>query len=224
MIKKKLYFLILFFITGLIFSQIEFTPLAGPNVHFTLFDFFAPIAAGFLGSTLGIVSVLAVSITNLISNGSYELGSIIRLFPILFAVYYFGLPVKKRTGSLILIVPISAMFIFWAHPAGREAWYFALYWLVPVIAYFKRDVLYLRALGATFTAHAVGGAAWVWAFNLPATVWQGLVPIVAYERTLFAAGIAASYFVFSYILRYLTKKNILPSGLRFEKTNLIFSK
>ena len=224
MFKKKLLFLILFFITGLILSQIEFTPLAGPNVHFTLFDFFAPIAGGFLGATLGIVSVLAVSLTNLISTGSYELGSIIRLFPILFAVYYFGLPVNKRSGKLFLIVPLLAIVNFWSHPQGREAWYFALYWLVPVVSYFKRDILYLRALGATFTAHAVGSAAWIWAFNLPSSVWQGLVPIVAYERTLFAGGITISYLVFSYILKYLTAKKILPSGLRFEKTGLIISR
>ena len=69
----------------------------------------------------------------------------------------------------------------------------------------------MRSLGATFTAHSVGGAAWIWAFNLPATVWQGLIPIVIQERLLFALGIAASYLVMKYVLSFLIAKKLLPS-------------
>ncbi len=86
-------------------------------------------------------------------------------------------------------------------------------WLIPLAAYFKRDWLYLRALGATFTAHAVGGAAWVWAFNLPASVWQGLIPVVAAERLLFAVGISAAYLVFAKALKYLTATRFISAQL-----------
>ena len=69
----------------------------------------------------------------------------------------------------------------------------------------------MKALGATFTAHAVGGAAWIWAFNLPAGIWQGLIPVVITERLVFAAGIATAYLVMKFALSYLVDKKILPS-------------
>ena len=105
------------------------------------------------------------------------------------------------------------MVSFWAHPVGRIVWFYPLMWLIPIAAYFKRDWLYLRALGATFTAHAVGGAAWIWAFNLPASVWQSLIPVVAMERLLFAGGISAAYLVFAKVLKFLTAKRLIPSNV-----------
>lgn len=214
--QKKLLFVLLFAVVGFILLQIRVPNLAGTNVTFTLFDFFGPIAGAFLGGVLGIVSVFVVTFTNFLLKGVIEIGPIIRLFPTLFAVYYFSLPAKKRNSRKILAVPLLAMLIFWAHPEGRAAWYFALFWLIPVIAFFKRDNIYLRSLGSTFTAHAIGGAAWAWTFNLPATVWKGLIPVVAMERFLFAGGIAVSYVVMTTVLAYLTEKKILPAGLRFE--------
>ena len=196
--SKKLYFWLVFTVAGLIFSQIKFTQLAGANISFTLFDFFAPVAGAFLGGLFGITSVLAVSLVNFLTNGSYAVPALIRLYPTLFAVWYFSLPPKQKTNKLVLLFPLLSMVSFWAHPVGREVWYYPLMWLIPLAAYFKRDWLYLRALGATFTAHAVGGAAWIWAFNLPASVWQGLIPVVAMERLVFAGGISLAYLIFSY--------------------------
>ena len=46
--------------------------------------------------------------------------------------------------------------------------------------------------GATFTAHAVGSVAFLYAFNIPAATWMALIPVVAFERGLFALGIAGS--------------------------------
>lgn len=220
---KRFYFIVLFAVLGFGLSQVKFSQLAGANVSFTLFDFFAPISGAFLGLSLGIISVFAVSLTNLLINGNYELGPIIRLFPTLFAVYYFSLPQKKKDKTM-LAIPFVAMVAFLLHPEGRAAWYYALFWLIPIFVYFRRSILYLRSLGATFTAHAVGGAVWIWAFNLPASVWQGLIPVVAYERLMFAAGITVSYVVVSWVLKYLILRHIIPAGLRFEKTTLIFSK
>ncbi|OGE41589.1 hypothetical protein A3A45_03280 [Candidatus Daviesbacteria bacterium RIFCSPLOWO2_01_FULL_36_8] len=97
-----------------------------------------------------------------------------------------------------------------AHPIGREVPQYTLFWLIPFIAYRYRSNLYMRSLGATFTAHSVGGLMWIWAFNLPASVWQGLIPVVASERLLFAAGIAVSFVLVSKALSYLQSKKILP--------------
>lgn len=211
--KKKLFFLALFTIVGFIALQIPFNKVVGSNVSFTLFDFFAPIAGGFLGPAFGIASVFAVEIINLfIKQTPLTTGSVIRLFPTLFAVLYFALASRKKfQGKWLLIVPIICILAFIVHPIGRQVPYYALmFWSIPVIAYFKRDNLFVKSLGATFTAHAVGGALWIWAFNLPAEVWRNLIPIVITERLLFATGIAVSYIIVKHTLSYLASKKVLP--------------
>lgn len=215
--QKKLFFLVLFSLLGIACLQIPFNKLAGSNVSFTLFDFFAPIAGAFLGPIYGIVSVFSVMVTNnLIKETPWTQGAIIRLFPTLFAVYYFAVITKKTTRPWILAVPIIAILTFLAHPNGRQVPYYTLFWLIPLIAYRFRNNLYMRSLGATFTAHSVGGAAWIWTFNLPSSVWNSLIPVVISERLLFAAGIAVSYLVIKYTLDYLAQKKILPRLERYD--------
>jgi len=208
--NKKLVFFILFTLLGYVFLQVPFNKLAGSNVSFTLFDFFAPIAGAFLGPVYGIVSVFTVMVTNnLIKDVSWTTGTIIRLFPTLFAVYYFA-TISKKEGRWILVVPVLAILIFLAHPNGRQVPQYTLFWIIPLIAYRFRNNLWMKSLGATFTAHSVGGAAWIWAFNLPASVWQGLIPVVISERLLFATGIAVSFIVMKHTLAFLISKGVLP--------------
>ena len=210
-LQKKLFFLSLFTILGFISLQLPFNKLAGSNVSFTLFDFFAPIAGAFLGPIYGIISVFSVMIANnLIKDVPWTTGTIIRLFPTLFAVYYFATIQKKGENRLILAVPVLAIFAFLAHPIGRQVPYYTFFWFIPLIAYRFRNNLYMKSLGATFTAHAVGGATWIWAFNLKASVWQGLIPVVISERLLFAAGIAVSFVVIKKVLTVLASKHVLP--------------
>lgn len=211
--RKKLFFLALFSIIGFISLQIPFNKIVGSNVSFTLFDFFGPMAGGFLGPVLGVISVLAVELVNLfIRHTPLTAGSVIRLFPTLFAVLYFAIIAdKKHHGKWMLAIPILCILAFVAHPIGRQVFYYALmFWSIPVIAYFKKDNLFIKSLGATFTAHAVGGAAWIWVFNLPLEVWRSLIPVVIAERLLFATGIAVSYLSVKYTLSYLISKKILP--------------
>jgi len=63
--QKKLFFLTLFSVVGFISLQIPFNKVVGSNVSFTLFDFFAPIAGGFLGPVFGIGSVFTVEVINM---------------------------------------------------------------------------------------------------------------------------------------------------------------
>lgn len=210
--NKVLVFFVLFSILGFASLQVPFNKLAGSNVSFTLFDFFAPIAGAFLGPLYGIISVFGVMVTNnLIKDVPWTTGTIIRLFPTLFAVYYFAVISKKGSGRWILAVPILAILAFLAHPNGRQVPYYPLmFWLIPLVAYRFKNNLYMRTLGATFTAHAVGGASWIWTFNLPASVWNSLIPVVIAERLLFATGIAVTYILVKYTLQYLASKKILP--------------
>lgn len=202
--KNHILFILLFTFVGLISLQIPFTRLMGSNVKFTLFDFLAPTAGVFIGTLPGIISVFLMQILNYLIHGSkFDIGGIVRLFPTLFAVIYFS---KKR--SLNWIIPLLAIVAFNLNPIGRSAWQYSLFWLIPVAAHFYRKNLFARSLGATFTAHAVGGSLWVWVFGLSKVVWMALIPQVIVERIAMACGITIFYFIFSKVLHYAAKTKL----------------
>lgn len=217
--KKNLLFIAIFAIVGFIALQIPVAQLEGSRVKFTVYDAFAPLAGSFIGSIPGVIAVFLMQFFNFLVHGAQieDVGTIIRFFPMLFAVLYFA-----KKGKFNFIIPIIAIATFLAHPIGREVWYFTLFWTIPVISYFLRDrFLFARALGSTFTAHAVGGALWIWAFALPASVWNGLIPIVAIERLLFALGISGSFVVVSNLLCLLEKKRLLRLGFHIDQKYLV---
>jgi len=216
---RVLLFTAIFAVAGFAALQIPVTQLAGSGAKFTAFDAFAPLSGAFVGSIPGVAAVLFMQAANFLVHGAQvqDIGTIIRFFPMLFAVLYFA-----KKGKLNLLVPLLAMAAFIAHPIGREVWYFSLFWTIPIAAYFLRDrFLLARALGATFTAHAVGGAAWIWAFSLPGAVWNSLIPVVIVERLLFALGIAASYVVITNVLYALERKKILKLGFSLDHKYLL---
>lgn len=192
---KKIAFVLLFLVMALVAMRINFSPLVGKeNQFFTLFQFFGPIAGSFLGPFVGILTVLGAEVVDFFIVGKeIALINIIRLTPMLFAAYYFG----SKTKKFATLIPIVAIAVWMLHPIGRQVWYFSLYWTIPLIIRLLPQKyaqnLGLKSLGATFTAHAVGGAAWIWTVPMTAEQWIGLIPVVAYERVLFALGIAFSY-------------------------------
>ena len=223
--NKKLLFILLFILVGSIALQIPFTQVVGSKANFTLFDFFAPIAGGFLGSGIGIISVFIIMFINLLIHGFglVDKGVVIRLFPILFGVWFFAVCVKSsKSSKWILTVPILSIIIFNLHPIGRTVWFYSLYWFIPLIVWpFRNNFLLARSLGATFTIHAVGGAIWIWAFNLPAVVWISLIPIVALERIIFALGISASYILFNNLLALISKYKLLKADFSLDKRYIL---
>ena len=216
--KRNILAILIFAGLGLLALQVPFTQLVGSKVKFTLFDFFGPIAGGLIGTIPGIVAVFLMQGLNFFLHGAQvvDAGTIIRFFPILFAAWYFG-----RKSIFNLIIPAVAILAFWTHPIGREAWFFALYWLIPIACYFARERwLLARALGATFTAHAVGGALWIHTFGTSKDIWLSLIPVVAMERGLFALGIAATYLVLNNALNFLQERKIL----KLEKLEFLIDK
>jgi hypothetical protein len=69
--------------------------------------------------------------------------------------------------------------------------------------------LLARTLGATFTAHAVGGALWITFMHLPKAAWIGLIPVVAIERISFALGMALFYILVNNLIGVLMKAKII---------------
>jgi len=216
--KKNVLFIIIFVILGFIALQIPVAQLEGSKVKFTIYDTFAPVAGSFIGSIPGVIAVFLMQFFNFLVHGAQieDAGTIIRFFPMLFAVLYFS---RKR--NINLIIPALAIVAFIAHPIGRTVWYFPLFWLIPIAAHFFRDrFLIARALGATFTAHAVGGALWIWVFALPAPVWDSLIMVVIAERLLFALGICGSFILVNNLLGFLEKRHLLNLGFYIDQKYL----
>ncbi|OGF20392.1 hypothetical protein A2Y83_02750 [Candidatus Falkowbacteria bacterium RBG_13_39_14] len=209
--KKNLLFIVIFVIFGFIALQIPVTQVVGSKAKFTFYDAFAPVAGSFIGSIPGAIAVFLLQFLNFLFRGArvQDAGTIIRFFPMLFALLYFG-NIKKE--KLLILIPICAMIGFIAHPIGRTVWYFSLFWIIPILALYFRDILFVRALGAAFTAHAVGSALWIWFFPLPAQIWNSLIPVVIAERLLIAFGICGSFIFVNNFLGFLEKKHILKLG------------
>ncbi len=202
--SEKFFFFTLLIAVGFAAMQVPFSKLLGAeHIRFSLFDFYGPIAGAFIGSIGGVISVFVMQLVNWGFHGfAMDMGTVIRLFPVLFSVLYFA-----KRSKLTLLIPGVCMLAFWAHPEGRAAWYYALYWTIPFLAYpLYNKFVFARALGATFTQHAVGGALWIWAFNMKSTLWIGLIPIVWKERMLMALGITLTYIACNYLVRVITTK------------------
>lgn len=219
--KKKILFVIIFVVSGLAISQIPISPIVGSKQSFTPFEFLGPTSGMFLGIWPAAISVFFVKLFNIVINHQpFDLTTIIRLFPMMLAAIYFGVAKSKR---IILIIPLLCMTLFMVHPEGGKVWYFSLYWLIPIICFFKKDRLILNALGSTFTAHAVGSTAFLYAFNLPAMVWIGLMPIVLIERMLFGIGIWAAYLAVNTALDKLIVKRKISILVPLVNPKYIFS-
>lgn len=196
---RTLAFVLIFGTAALLSMRINFSQALGaPNQYFTFFQFLGPVAGGFLGAGFGAIAVLGAQVANLALFGtSIALLDILRLFTMVGAAIYFGMVAKNKLPAAIGII---AFVLFVMHPVGSQAWVYALYWLIPLGAAFLGSNLIARSLGATFTAHAIGGI--IWLYTLPTTpqFWLALIPIVAFERLLFAGGIAASYVALNSVL------------------------
>ena len=203
--KKRIIFVALFLVLVLIGKNINFSPIIGAeNQFFTLYQFFGPTAGAFLGPVFGGIAVFFAQIADfLILGKEFTLISALRMLPMILAVIYFANKKKYWTA----IIPALCMILYIAHPVGRASWLYSMYWLIPILgSLFPRKFLLLKSLGATFTAHAVGSVLWLYTVPMEAGQWLALIPTVAYERIIFACGIAVSYVFINTVLDYVVEK------------------
>ena len=209
---KGLLFLLLFTGIAVVASNVNFSQVLGgaPNQSFTFFQFMGPIAGGFLGAGAGVLSVMLAQLVSFFWLGQkVELLNVLRLAPMLFAAFYFA---KYSKGKLAqALVPLACMALFIINPIGAQAWYYSLYWLVPAIVLLLPENLFLRSLGSTMTAHAIGGIIWLYFVPTTPAFWVALIPVVAFERLMFAGGISVSYIAFNTALSRV--EAVAKSGL-----------
>jgi len=201
--SRKAAFLIIFAALSLVAMRVNFSPLLGTeNKSFTFFQFLAPICGGIFDPLFGaFAALLAQGLNFVIFGGPTDLFSLLRFFPAMFAAWYFG--TKKKD---IMLVPLACMALFWLHPVGAQVPWYALFWVIPIAAKFAGDNLFIRSLGTTFTAHAVGSVAFLYTIPSEPALWIALIPVVFVERFVFASGIAASFIVVSTALEMLSAK------------------
>ncbi len=217
---KKIIFLILFVGLGLLALCLPFTNIIGGSTYnFTGFDFFAPASGLFIGSFWGALAVTMVKIIDWLikGSGSLDFFTIVRFVTLAAAAFYFG----SRRKSVALIA-LACLVAFWLHPVGRQAWVYALYWLIPIAATFKKDSLALNSLGATFTAHALGSIGFLYTFPTTPELWFSLIPIVFMERTLMAGGLWVAYPVLNSIVNKIAL--VIPSLRKLVNPKYIISK
>jgi len=221
--RKGIIFLLIFSALVFVGDRINFARLVGAeNQFFTLFQFFGPVAGAFLGPVVGVLSVLIAEVSSyLVLDKAFTFINILRLLPMLFAAWYFG----TRRDRLSLFVPIAAIILFISHPVGRQVWYFSLFWTIPIIVKLLpkkySEKAFLRSLGSTFTAHAVGGAFWNYIVPMTPAAWIALIPIVIFERLVFASGITVSYIGINTLLDRLDNK--LKAGyLNISRNYVLF--
>jgi hypothetical protein len=198
--KRKILFLIIFTILGLLTFQVSIDRIVGSGQNFTLFEFIAPVGGMFLGPILGALSAFVVYVLNIIIfHKALDFLTITLVLPPMLAAAYFGL--KNKATAIIFPVCIA---LFVLNPIGRQAWIYSLIWLIPFIATFFKKRLIFNSLGATFTAHAVGSVFFLYAFGLTPAIWMALIQVVLIERGVFTLGIWTSCLGLNTVLDKLT--------------------
>jgi hypothetical protein len=131
---------------------------------------------------------------------------------------------KNRESSIIYWAWNNKIPIFVPGPTdgavGSQVWYYSLYWLIPMVLYFAPKNLFLRSLGSTFTAHAIGSVLFLYSIPTAPALWIMLLPIVAIERLVFAAGISASFVAFNSVLdAYFADQKFIAIDKRYSLAN-----
>jgi hypothetical protein len=128
------------------------------------------------------------------------------LSPLSFHIPTFFSGAYWASNSFIVrfFVPAFCIILFLIHPVGSQAWFYTLYWLIPLVIYMMpRKMVFFDALASTFIAHAVGSVIWLYWLPLKPELFWALMPIVILERILFASGMTLTYCLIENAKRWL---------------------
>ena len=129
-------------------------------------------------------------------------------------------PEKYLKYAVTAVIAVMGLIMFSLNPALLTI--LPLVGFVFILAFaFKFSGLSSKSLGATFTTHAVGGAIWNYIAPMTAKAWIILIPIVVFERLLFASGIVVSFVVLSTLLDKLDTKT-KSEYLNIDKRYILF--
>ena len=208
-------FLMLLFISKLI----KFGPILGVLKGNLLASQVVMPLAGILTSGIGLISIFVLSAINSFSFNFtlYSLSTVYHI-PSFFASLSLFSHGNKTLNlffrSINFVVPASCAILFVINPIGSQIPAYVLYWLIPVfITASGIENMFLKALSATFIAHAVGTVIFVYSVPSDVSLWANLAKIVWLERIVIALGMTVVY-----------KAVVLVKALFKETENMIVLK
>lgn len=153
------------------------------------------------GAFAGVSGAISVSLLSALMRSI-----LIGLNPFILAVYHVpsffaSLYLATPHWSVRRMLPLLCMALFVLHPVGSGAWWYSLYWLIPVACSFINNSFFISALGSTFMAHAIGSVIWIYLVPMNVAMYSVLAPIVIIERLLFASGMTLAYYGISFAFK-----------------------
>lgn len=144
------------------------------------------------------------TILHLSLQASFTIFGLLYYIPTFFGALYFKASLTHTAAIARIVTPIACIGIFVSTPVGSQAWVYSLYWLVPVLlTLIPHRSVFLSALASTFMVHAVGSIFFILSTPMVPAFWLGLLPLVALERCMIAAGITGLYYAVKIIQHML---------------------
>ncbi len=176
---------------GILYACKMFYIAGSSHSFFSLTNVYMPFS--------GIFGVLGIVIA-LVLKASYAYA--FSIFSHFFLVYH--IPTISASGYWIsrkmellfgFFVPALCMILFTVHPIGSQVYQYSFYWFIPmIITLLGVRSLFARSMASTFIAHAVGSIIWLHTHPcMTSAQWMALIPVVAYERCLFACLMVIGY-------------------------------
>jgi len=149
--------------------------------------------AGYYGGALGSLSAYLFRIfqSYLISPQLGYKYYLVYHIPGFCAALYLSLSQSSSKGKYLIgcFLPLLCMALFISDAIGSQAWWYSLYWFIPVsITLFSFQSRFTQLLATTFIAHSVGSMVSLFTKPLSVVEWQYLVGVVWYERLLYVLG------------------------------------
>ena len=199
MITKKIAGIVSFCLATLV-AFVPFNYIVGSKFAWFSCASFAIPALGYQYSLLYVIFYI---FTKALCFQKLSLLFLLRRLPLVLAT----LALQYRDIKISVGLPFIAMVLFCIHPVGSQAFYYSWYWFIPMIVYwFVQDSLYARAVSASFIAHAAWSVIWLYRGDIPAETWIALIPLVAVERLLIAAGIIGCVYLLRTVTSYCFKQ------------------
>lgn len=194
--------IILFVAKRCFFNQI----MGMPGFMFTGFDAIMPLTGAIGLSFAGFLWALR-TLVKFIVHGAHPL-SLVYHIPGLCAAASWA----YQNKLISRVIPFVCMGLFLIHPIGFASWLYPVYWFVPIIiSFFPQRSVFLQALLSTFIAHAVGSVICLYTVNTSPVLWWSLMPIVFFERLIFALTMTMIYYVSTFLGKIFSKSTVKNS-------------
>jgi hypothetical protein len=186
---------VMFFASCIVLSILSLIKIATIKGTYTLFfsglNWVGPLIGLYGGFYAALALFLVRTGIRAALAGGWFLNPLALHIPTLCASWY----LIYRSTAVRVGIPFLCVVLFNIHPVGQQAWFYSLYWVIPmVIHYLPRTTFFIEALGSTFTAHSVGTVVWLYCLSMSPEMFAMLMPIVIFERLLFASGITLVHY------------------------------